>query len=229
MATALDLISQAMRRLGVYQIGEAVSSDEAASGLVSLNQIMDSLANEDLIVYAKTLDTIPLVSNQAVYTIGASGSFTTTRPIKILDECTITYNNVITPINSISLTDFNKIMFPNVTGIPYCFFALNNLPDISITVYPIPLYPMTLKLWSNKQIQSFTNLTDVVNLPAGYEQFLVNLLAEHISPEYGVVPNPVILKQISYSRKLLKKTNRTIPYLDMPNRMGVRTQYNING
>ena len=89
MSTALDVIKRAMRLAGVYSIGEEPSADETASGLMALNGMIGTWANETLMIYAHTIDAVPLVANTALYTLGDTGAVVTTRPQQALEMSSV--------------------------------------------------------------------------------------------------------------------------------------------
>jgi hypothetical protein len=216
-ATALDIIKRSMRLLGVYSIGEQPSADECADSLRALNAMLDSMANENLFIYAKTLDQITLSANNASYTVGPSGSTITARPIEVSGSSYIDYQGVSYPLMVATLTDFNQIPVKTlIAGIPNEMYVLPNMPNITIQLWPVPSATMTLNLWSNKLLQSFSSLTDVVNLPPGYERMLGYCLAEEMAPEFEVQVSPDVAKKAMQARKVIKRTNTEVPRLNMP-------------
>ena len=215
--TALDIIKRSMRLLGVYSIGETPSADECADSLRALNAMMDSWANENLFIYAKTLDVIPLVANDGSYTVGPSGDVITTRPIEVSGSSYIDYLGVSYPLMVATLSDFNQIPVKTlIAGIPNEMYVLPNMPNITVQLWPVPSTTMTLNLWSNKLLQSFNNLNDVLTLPPGYERALGYSLAEEIGPEFDVPVSADIQKKAAQSRKVIKRTNTEVPRLNMP-------------
>jgi hypothetical protein len=216
MTTALDLIKRAQRLLNVYAIGEDPSASEAQDGLTALNSLLDSLANSNLLIYAQTLDAIPLAANQPSVTVGPTGSFVTARPVEILESSNLTYQGVEFPLVIFTLADYNRIAVTNIGGIPSGIWPLMNNPDITITPWPLPAQAMTLNLWSNKLITSFPTLTTVLTLPPGYERMLAYLLAIEIAPEYEREPSETVVRVASQARKFLKRTNVQIPRMQMP-------------
>ena len=168
--TAMDIIKRAMRLIGVYSIGETPSADESADALRALNAMLDSWANENLSIYAKTLDTIPLVANDGIYTVGPTGDFITARPIEVSSASYIDYQSVSYPLSIATLNDYNQIPVKTlVTGIPNILYVLPNTPNVQLQLWPVPSATMTLNLWSNKLLQTFGSLTDLMALPPGYE------------------------------------------------------------
>jgi hypothetical protein len=95
-------------------------------------------------------------------------------------------------------------------------YVLPNMPNITIQLWPVPSATMTLNLWSNKLLQSFSSLTDVLTLPPGYERMLGYCLAEEMGPEFQVQITADVQKKAIQARKVLKRTNAEVPRLNMP-------------
>lgn len=217
MTTALDIVKRSMRLLGVYSIGETPSADEVADSLRALNAMLDSMANENLFVFAKTLDVVPLVANDGVYTVGPTGDVITSRPVEVSSASYIDYLGVSYPLRVDTLNDFNSIPVKAlIAGIPQELYVLPNYPNITLNLWPVPSQTMTLNLWSNKLIQSFANATDVLTLPPGYERMLGYCLAEEMAPEFDVVVSADIKQKAAHARKVIKRTNTEVPRLSMP-------------
>lgn len=218
MTTAVDIISRSMRLIGVYAIGEPLSADESQTGLEALNALVSSLGNSNLLIAAKTLDTVPLTQNQGTYQIGPSGAdLVTPRPIQVFDSSTITYQGVDYPLSVWTLQDYNSITIKNIGGTPGVIYPQMDMPNITVSLWPVPGESgMTLNLWSNKEIASFPTLITTVTLPPGWDQMLAYLLAEIIAPEFSAqVPNAV-MKEIARIRKNIKRTNLQVPLMQMP-------------
>ena len=217
MTTALDLIGRAMRLNGTHASGEAISGDESADALAALNDMVEAMSNEGLLIFVPTLNAIALSSGTAAYTVGPSGGTVTERPVKVLESSYIVYGGISYPLELLTITDYNDIPSKADTGsIPTHLYVLESMPNISVTAYPTPGATMTLNLWSNKVLQSFTSLTDVVALPPGYSRMLAYNLAIEIAPEYEVDPRPAVIQIANTSRRSLKRTNTKPPLLKLP-------------
>jgi len=216
MASALDLIKRSLRLLGVYSIGEEPSAEEARDALTALSALTDSLANSGLLIYAKTLDTIALTSGTATYTVGPSGATVTARPVDVLDASYISYQGVDYPLSVWTLDDYNSIAVKTVGGTPVGMYPQMDMPNITLSLWPVPSAAMTLKLWSNKALTTFPGLTTTVSLPLGYEQMLTFLLAESLAAEYQVPVPQAVMMEVARVRRNIKRTNVQVPRLQMP-------------
>lgn len=225
MTTANDLIKRSMRMLGVYSIGEDPSPEEADAGLVALNALMGKLSNTPM-VYAKTLDTIALSAGVPSIAVGPSGTTTTIRPIKVLDDSYVMNGNVTYPLFVFTEKQYSDILVKNTPAIPTAIWPLMNMPDMQLTFWPVPIGGLTLYLWSIKALQSFPALTTAVSLPPGWEAALAPLLAEQLGPEYDAEPSPTLKKLIADARRDIERMNMEIPMLKKGPDIQ-RGQYNI--
>lgn len=207
--TALDIIKRAMRLAGVYSIGEEPSADETTSGLQALNGMIESWANETLMIYVHTSDSIPLVAATGAYTLGASGTVVTTRPIEALDTSYVVYQNVTYPCPALTLDQYNTIPYKLQTAtFPWSMWFEPTFPNATITVYPTPTASSTLVFWSKKQLSQFTALTDVVTFPPGYYDALCYNMAVFWCPEFdgASIPKQVVM-QAGNLKRMIKRTN----------------------
>lgn len=212
MTTALDLISRSLRLLGVYAKGEVPSPDETQDGLAVLNGLMASLSNTPL-VYAKTLDTIPLTGGVASITVGPSGTTVTDRPVQVLDDSYVSTGSADYPLLVLTEQQYSDIPVKTTQGIPDGIYPRMNMPDVQLAFYPVPQSGLTLKLWSIKQLQTFPTLTTVASLPPGYEFALGYFLAEALAPEYDKPVPPEVKAQANRSRNSLALANLDVPML----------------
>lgn len=220
MTTALDLIKRSMRMLGVYSIGEDPSPDESQDSLTALNSLLGSMANSPQLIYAKTLDTIALTAADASITVGPTGETVTTRPVEVLPESYVVLSGVSYPLAVFTLQQYVGIPVKASQGIPAGLWPQMDMPNITLTFWPVPSSAMTLNLWSNKQVTTFPALTTVVTLPPGYEEMLAYLLAEAMAPEFDVDPVPVaVVRGAGRARRVLKRTNLQVPTLALPSIM----------
>ena len=58
--TALEIVTAALRLIGVAATGETLSASESADGLQALQIMLDSWSNQGLMVYARTTETLTL-------------------------------------------------------------------------------------------------------------------------------------------------------------------------
>lgn len=228
MATAITIISRAMRLIGVLSDGDTPSASESSDGLEALNSMLGLWANERLMINATSLDSVVLTPGKAAYTIGPGGEIDTVRPTDVDPMSYVLWGNVSYPLVVLTAQEYNAICLKDLDGtIPQAIWYLPTFPLGQITLYGVPSEAMTLKLWSWKPLSSFGALTTDVILPPGYEEALAFNLAVSIAPEYQVEAAPTVKQRAMMSKKLLKRTNLEVPVLEPVNSTLPRRQFNI--
>jgi hypothetical protein len=229
MATAVTMIKRAMRLSGNLGVGETPDDSESADGLEALNAMLDSWSNDQMYVYALTLDSIPVTANLATYTVGPTGSFVTPRPVDIDDATYLEIAGISYPLTPLTTAQYGQITLKTlVSSIPEGIWYNPTFPNATITLYPVPDTAATLKLWSIKQITSFPTLTTVLNLPNGYEDAIVMSLAEVFCLEFSTEPSRTLVRKASSARKRIRRMNFRPQFLQMPAEvLAGRARFNI--
>jgi hypothetical protein len=212
--TAISLIKRAMRLAGVYSLGDEPSPEEAQAGLEALNTMIDGWANESLMIYAQSVDVIPIVSPIAVYTLGPTGTVVTTRPMSMIDSSYVIYQGISYPVPLLALDQYNMIAYKTQgDSFPYCMWAEMDYPNVTLTVYPVPSDASVLYAWSLKQLPGFASLTTEALFPPGYADALAFNLAVNFGPEFDGADIPVtVQKSAINSKRIIKRTNtRALP------------------
>lgn len=216
MTKAIEIITRSMRLIGVLSEGETPNAQESSDCLFALNGLMGSLGNSPQMIFARTNQALPLVANTSSYTIGPSGGLVTTRPIEVLEASNLLYQGVTYPLVKWTLPDYQQITVTTSGGIPTGFYAQMDMPNITLTFWPVPAAAMTFNMWSDKQITEFTSLTQQLVMPPGYDRALAFILAVEVAPEFQVEPSPNLLRLCAQARRLVKRTNTEVPRLTMP-------------
>ena len=204
MTTALDIITRAMKSIGVLDAIEVPTADQAADGLVALNDMLESWANQFLLIYTDTAETVSC-NGSGVYTVGASGTWNITRPIK-LRSAVFSLNNINYPLEIVTFDEFFAIPDLTVTGsIPSVIYLNISTPWAAAYLYPIPPSG-DIYLQYDAPFTSFASLTDTVSLPVGYERALRLNLAVELMPEFGV-QNQQVMQMAREAKQELKRTN----------------------
>jgi len=226
MATALNIIERALRSIGVLAQGENASAEMANDALVSLNDVLAGAANENLLIYKNTLDTLTLDGSSS-YTIGQDGTpdLNTVRPISIHSVFHRGTDGIDCPVDVVTLGEFDSIADKSATGtIVEWVYVDTTYPNLSVYTYPL-VSTGTLRINSSKALTAFASLTTTVSLPPGYERYLRYALAVELMPEYGI-NNPQIYQMFNDARADLKRTNAKPVVLRTSVPFGKRFSYN---
>lgn len=226
MTTALVLVQDAMYTAGVLG-QDGTSQPEAAAdqqlALRFLQRMLDSWANESLLLYTTSQETLPMVANTATYSTALLS--TPTRPVSV-DGMYVLYAGVSYPIEMIGRDAYNQIGIKTVAAIPqYCYYN----PDMtqgSFTFFPVPYATMTAFVDCERVLTGTLTLATDVVLPPGYEEAIVASLAEAICRPFGRPLTPDIARAAKEARARIKKRN--VEFVELATPFGADTSYDLS-
>lgn len=227
--TARELVTSSLRLIGAIAPGDSIAASEAVDGLSTLNALIDSLSNENLLIHVVTRETsIALNPPVAEYTIGTGGSLTT-RPIKIeyatIQESGLTVEH---PLKMLSLSEWVNIRDKDTqSSIPHSIYEDGGFPLRTVHLYPAPSVAHDLNLYTSRPLTQLTTLDTSLSLPPGYERMLRYNLAIDLAPEYGRSVSAEIAKAASESKDAIKRTNYKPSYLRCDEALLGRGSFNI--
>jgi hypothetical protein len=208
MATAADLIRRSLKLLGVLAAGESLSAEDQADGLVELNSLLGTWANERLVVHGARRSTHTLTSGLSPHTIGSGGTFNTTRPLRIDAAGIIRAGETTeTPIRILSDAEYQGISEKaQQEDAPTRLWVEWTYPTAKLWLWPVPSSAATLVLYTWSRISEFA-ASDTVSLPDGYENALAHALALQIAPMFGVEPSPLLTSNAASAIGAIMRTN----------------------
>jgi hypothetical protein len=162
----------------------------------------------------------PLVTATQSYTIGSSGVFNSTRPVKIERASILIANaggsgKISQPLDLIDEKQWSDIVERGASGvIPRVLYADMAFPLATLYLWPVPTFTGTapqLELWTWSQLQSFADLTTAYTFPPGYDRALKFNLAVEVAPQFGIVPTPQVQQIAADSKAALRMLNMAAP------------------
>jgi hypothetical protein len=211
--TALDMIKRARRLIGALAVGETLEDELANDGLEALNSMLASWSLDELAVYVTKISTHNLTGVQS-FSIGTGGTFNVERPDRI-EAAFITVSGNDYPLQIIDNEQWNAITEKDTTAtIPAYLKYDATVPLGNISLFPIPTGG-SLTINSFQPLQTFTNLTDVLVFPNGYERAIASNLAIEIAPETGKQVSQELAKMARESKAAIMRINARMPVLGM--------------
>jgi P22 tail accessory factor len=223
MSTAGQLIAQALLKIGVTASGETLPADEANEGFIELNQMLDVWSNDGLMIYHVTNYLFDVTPGVSTYSIGPQATWDTgtmKRPMQIQKWGAFVRQTVAPGLtNDYKLEYWPNETYQNVflkgqtTNFPSRFTYQPGYPIATIILWPVPTIALQFGLSGLDQFQTFSNLTDQVSLPPGYESAIVFNLAINLAPSYGIEPLQTVFKQAFETKSKLMTTNQDSVYM----------------
>lgn len=196
MPTAFDVITSALKLVGVLANGELPSHDDASQGLQVFNDMIDSWNAERQAIFTTGSNDFPFVLNQQSYTLGTGGDFDIPRPARIDGISTILLNPdpsnpVEVPLTMWTVDQWqNNVPVKSVTGtFPLACYDTGDFPLRVLNFWPIPTQEQNnVRIYSWQALAAQT-LTAQVSFPPGYAEGLRYGLAVRLAAEFAVDPS----------------------------------------
>lgn len=191
-----QIISSALRKLGVLELGATPDSDTVTNSAQALNLMIKQWMTDGIKLWTVVEYTLPLVANKNSYTIGPSGDLVTDKPLKLIQAFlrnTQVTPNIDTPMQIFSKEQYNVLGSKNSTGTPNSVFLDPNTTYSTVYIYLTPdsnvatNYQMHLVV--QKPIDDILTSSSVPNFPVEWMQSLVWGLADQLALEYGLPVN----------------------------------------
>lgn len=203
MVTALDLIKEAGKEIGIFSVGYTPSAEEASDALTKLNYVVDDFNTQNLALY-NTLNVVStLTASKNPHTLGVGGDIDIARPVKI-QRCFVRALNAISPVDyelkQIDNDQYQEIVTKSIgTTYPTHFYYDLGYPLANFYTYPVQNATLELHLSVWTKIDKFT-LTTVVDLPEGYRELLMLKLALKLCPSYNIPTAKIATINNEFSR-----------------------------
>jgi len=223
MATAGDQINRALRLLGVLAEGETPSASTSADALTALNQMIDSWNTERLSVFCTTEQAFTWPASQSSRTLGASGNFVGTRPVRLDPSTYFVLDGVSYPIELINQQQYNSIPVKTTTSsIPQVLFVNMTNPNITMYIYPVPTANLAFKFIGVTPLTEPATTGTTLAIPPGYLRAFAYNLACEIAPEFGIEPPPSVKRIATISKRDIKRINNPNDILVLPSDLVAR-------
>jgi hypothetical protein len=235
MATASEIVTQALKKAGVLGIGQTPSAEDANDAFLDLNDMLAQWQRKRWLVYHLVTYSFTSTFSHS-YTVGPGQNFNVAvRP----DKCESAYfrqlvnatpNQVDYQLKIVNaMEDYNKITLKQLTTFPEYLFYDPAWP--TGLAYPWPVIQSgiyQLFLTFKEQLTAFASLAATVNLPPEYVPALKWNLAARILTSYpGLPENPKLIALAKDSLNTLRLANAQVPSMSMPAHITRRGIYNI--
>jgi hypothetical protein len=210
-----QIISAALRKLGVVEMGTNPTSDMISNAAQSLNIMIKAWQSSGIKLWTVYEYSIPLTATKTTYTIGPTGTTSDViaeRPLKIIQA--FIRNITTTPsvdilLQPLSRQEYNTLGSKNSTGMINSWWYNPEYNRGSISFYLTPdantATNYVVHAIGQKPLSDITLSTDIPEFPNEWMQALIWGLADEMAIEYDVPANhrqEVGLKAIKYRTEL---------------------------
>lgn len=203
MTTVNTLVQDAMYQAGVLGQDQTPSSGDVQLVLRRLNRMLDSWANEKLMIFRNDEESFLMTAGQASY---QTSVFADGRPIAF-NSMRVRLNNIDYPVDFIDQQKWNGISYKSTTAIPRYMYYDSNYPTATMFFYPIPYAAFTCYAYCQRQLQGSVDLATTLSMSLGYEAAIVAALAVDIMPSFGKQATAQQIADMRSTKANLKRTN----------------------
>lgn len=232
MTTANDIIYLALKTTGVLGLGQTPNTEDLNDAFRILNMMMSQWNRRRWLVYQLVTNSCP-ANGALYYSVGPGGDFSIVRPDQIesayfRQNVSTEPNNVDYPLTPLRAREnYNEIALKSLGSFPQVYFYESGFPMGHLYVWPLPNNSYTIFITTKVALQSFTSLTDEVELPPEYEEALYTNLAVRLAGPFGIQLQASVVQLAKLSLNTIKNANAQIAVMSMPNDLIQGSLYNI--
>jgi hypothetical protein len=222
MSSALDLITDALVTLGECGVGEPISAEDGAYGLLRLNSLLESWSIRRLFIFNVGIASYPLIASNPNYQIGPGGVFVAPRPLRIdAARILLNVNNNyvgVKDLKILTLQQFVELSDKLATAaIPEKLYNDGAYPNSTLSLYPAPtcVIPSKLELSTWSPLPQFADLLTSYSFPPGYYDALVWSMVVELGPGYNKPPSEAQAAKALEYMKAIQDINRENGLADM--------------
>ncbi len=218
--TLTELITDAYYEATIYAPGELVDPRHINFAAGRLNSMLDAWKAERLTIYRfQRTGPFALVSGQESYTIGVGAQWDTPRPIWIDHAGLLQTIQSQSPIPEYAMEVYTDAKWWNTitkglqSTLPTALWydrTYNASGYGTIYPWPIPTVANYVVLYSPVPVNEFTlpdDLTNVINFPPAYRDFLMYWLTVRIAPTFGVTLSESTVGLANLAMERVKNSN----------------------
>ena len=193
-----QIITLALRKLGVLELGSVPDSETVANASLALNLFVKQMATEGLKLWTVNELVLPLVNGQTEYSIGPASQnptvdLDTAKPLKVIQawlrQTTVT-PNIDIPIQILSQQEYNTLGSKFSTGVANSIYYQIRQNTGNLYAYLTPnsnaAYQYDLHFMAQQPIEDINYGSSIPNFPTEWMNTLVWNLADQLAIEYSV-------------------------------------------
>jgi hypothetical protein len=229
IATARQLVEDALRLIGAIAAAEDAEEGELIDGMRTLNQMLEAWTLRRRNLYVNLTQNVPIPAGTATLSIGPSGGFVGVRPVQI-DPASCFYDpaaQLNVPIALVNEAQFLSIPTPNTTSTyAQVVWYSPAMPNGIMSFWPVPTVPTTMRVVSVAQLTQFATLDQEIDFPPGYYRALRYNLAVDLATEYGTALSTIadVMKIAGASLGDIKVSNDPMDVMSFPNALTAQTR-----
>ncbi len=198
--SARDVVTYALRKIGVLDITQTADADEAAAALVELEVMLKEWALTGPFLFTKREASQTLTSDNATYNL------TVTKPIRILEARYRDANGRDLPMEELTRDEYLELPLKDSNGIPTTFYFDPQPGTWNFKTWPVLLTATTetIEYSYQRRIEDVDSLNNDLDIPQEWLSTAGYALAARLCDDYGV-SDKIADRIIAHAEMLLGK------------------------
>lgn len=210
LPTASDIIAQTLRRVGAVGVGQTPDAYHSIDCLKLINMMLAQWNRRRWLIW-HLKDIACTATGAQTYTVGIGQQFNTPRPDKI-EFAFVRQTGTMAvdiPLDVIrSREDYNDITLKAFSAFPRAVFYDQTYPTGTLYVWPLPPNnSYEIHIVVKDTLTSISSLSDLLVMPAEYQEAICLNLALRLYPYFGMKPDPELVKQARAALELIRNAN----------------------
>lgn len=186
-----QLITGALRMIGVIAQGETPSSTQVSEAAEALNMMVKAYEADGMPLWGLTEYAVPMTAGVNSYNIGIGKTINIPKPLKVIQAWNRdTSSNVDIPMRILTRQEYNILGNKATTGNPIQIYYEPLLDYGVLHLFPTPasadVSNHRIYIVYQRPFQDFVNTGDTPDFPQEWLEALKYGLAARLAPEYGV-------------------------------------------
>lgn len=192
--TARDVVTGAMRDLGIIQLTETPAAEELDYGVEQLNLMFKSLAAEGITPWTD-------VEATAEFGIGVSTVTLAPRPADVTEAGLVVSASYERPLTRWSAGEYSDIPNKAQRGTPLAYSILRTPTAVQMRLWPVPSASSTIGYTYTRVIED-VDANMVLDVPQMWGEAIREMLKARLTA-FGPVPDTVLMRAEMLKRQLL--------------------------
>jgi hypothetical protein len=185
--TNLDLITSALRKIGVVAQDEEATSDQVSEAIMALDRMLKAWQSRGYSLFT-------VASQSVVLTTSASYTLSPVRPVRI-NSVRFKRNGVETPMQRFTRQEYDDLPVKTTTGTPTCWHYDRQREAALLYIWPVLASASgeTLEITYEREIED-VEMSSVADVPGEWWDAVVYGLASRLADDYGVSSQMVMAR-----------------------------------
>lgn len=178
--TAREVITHALRMIGVAAVFEDASGEDASIAMRQLNLMLKGWQNAGPHIFRQTEGSATLVTSTASYALSP-------RPYRVLDARYRDANGRDLPMLELTRQEYYDLPLKTSTGVPTTYYFDHQRAAGTLYVWPVPasVTTETIRYTYQRVFEDIDDLANEIDVPSEHLDLVTYALADRLMDLYG--------------------------------------------